>query len=62
MLAILLRLSIMRSVWCRYVNKVNSKARVFWKCSSEILCTSRRCCGDWGIMSIIYRIYTTGSV
>jgi hypothetical protein len=28
----------------------------------RVLCTSGQCCGDWGIMSIIYRIYTTGSV
>jgi hypothetical protein len=28
----------------------------------RVLCTRGRCCGDWGIMSIIYRIYTTGSV
>jgi hypothetical protein len=46
-----------------------------YECSSEVfcvsvlvkyfvrvLCTSGRCSGDWGIMSIIYRIYTTGSV
>jgi hypothetical protein len=49
--------------------------KYFGECSSEIfhasvlvkyfvvvLCTSGRCCGDLGIMSIIYRIYTTGSV
>jgi hypothetical protein len=37
-------------------------ASVLVKYFVPVLCTSGRCCGDWGIMSIIYRIYTTGSV
>jgi hypothetical protein len=37
-------------------------ASVLVKYSVRVLFTSGRCCGDWGIMSIIYRIYTTGSV
>jgi hypothetical protein len=28
----------------------------------RVLCTSGRCCGDWGVISVIYNIYTTGSV
>jgi hypothetical protein len=38
------------------------KWSALFQCSSDILCASGRCCDDWGIMSIIYRIYTTGSV
>jgi hypothetical protein len=37
-------------------------ASVLVKCFVRVLSMSGRCFGDWGIMSIIYRIYTTGSV
>jgi hypothetical protein len=37
-------------------------ASVLVKYFVRVLCTSGWCCGDWGIMNIIYRIYTTGSV
>jgi hypothetical protein len=37
-------------------------ASVLVKYFVRVLCTSCCSCGDWGIMSIIYRIYTTGSV
>jgi hypothetical protein len=37
-------------------------ASVLVKYFVRVLCTNGRCCGDWGIMSIIYRIYITGSV
>jgi hypothetical protein len=36
-------------------------ASVLGKYFARVLYTSARCCGDWGIMSIIYRIYTTDS-
>jgi hypothetical protein len=37
-------------------------ASVLVKYFVRVFCTSGRCRGDWGIMSIMYRIYTPGSV
>jgi hypothetical protein len=55
-------LILVREISFFFFCNINILPYVLVKYFVRVLCTSKRCCGDWGIMGIIYRIYTTGSV